>query len=116
MVLTRKRASHAKTVATQIEGLLSNVQVAGCWECLSLLLPGEDGKDATCVRCEQLAELLNLVVELREEVGRLRTIRECEWEIDWWSDSVRERRRDCTSQTEGVMDPLSLHSQTGRDS
>ncbi|XP_042725317.1 uncharacterized protein LOC122178868 [Lagopus leucura] len=118
MVLTRKRASHAKTVATQTEGLLNNVavQVSGCRECLSLLLPGEDGKDATCVRCEQLDELLNLVVELREEVGRLRTIRECEREIDWWSDSLRERRRDCTTQTEGTMDPLSHCSQTGRDS
>ena len=90
MVLTRKCASHAKTVATQTEGLLNNVavQVSGCQECLSLLLLGEDGKDATCVRCEQLDELLNLVVKLRQEVDRLRTIRECEWEIDWWSDSL----------------------------
>ena len=118
MVLTRKRASHAKTVATQTEGLLNNVavQVSGCRECLSLLLPGEDGKDATCVRCEQLDELLNLVVELREEVDRLQTIRDCERQTDWWSDSLRERRRVCTSQTEGVMDPFSHHSQTGRDS
>ena len=48
----------------------------------------------TCVRCEQVEDLLGLVVELREEVERLRTIRECEWEIDWWSDSLRERCRD----------------------
>ena len=58
-------------------------------ECQSLLLPREDGKDATCVRCEQVDELLSLVVELREEVERLRTIRECE-QIDWWSDSERK--------------------------
>ena len=66
------------------------VQVSGCRECQSLLLPREDGKDATCVRCKQVDELLSLVVELREEVERLRTIRECEWEIDCWSDSERK--------------------------
>lgn len=43
-----------------------------------------------CVRCEQVDELLSLVVELREEVERLRTIRECEREIDWWSDSLKD--------------------------
>ena len=64
------------------------VQVSGCRECLSLLLPREDGKDATCVRCEQVDKLLSLVVKLREEVENLRTIRECEWEADWWSDSL----------------------------
>ena len=101
MVLTRKRASRAKPVATQTEGLLQDVavQVSGCQECLNLLLPGEDGKDATCVRCEQLDELLSLVVELREEVVRLRTIREseqerlrsikdCEIEIDGWCQAL----------------------------
>ena len=90
MVSTRQRACPKKTVATQTEGLPRNVavQVSGCRECQSLLLPREDGKDATCVRCEQVDELLSLVVELREEVERLRTIRECEREIDWWSDSL----------------------------
>ena len=53
-----------------------------------LLLLMEDGKDATCMRCEQVDELLSLVVKLREEVENLRTIRECEWEADWWSDSL----------------------------
>ena len=106
MVSTRQRACPKKTVATQTEGLPRNVavQVSGCRECQSLLLPREDGKDATCVRCEQVDELLSLVVELREEVERLRTIRECEREIDWWSDSLRETCRDCTPQT--VVDPL----------
>ena len=106
MVSTRQRACTGKTVATQTEGLPRNVavQVSGCRECQSLLLPREDGKDATCVRCEQVDELLSLVVELREEVERLRTIRECEREIDWWSDSLRETCRDCTPQT--VVDPL----------
>ena len=92
MVSTRQRASTRKTVATQTEGLPRNVamQVSGCRECQSLLLPREDRKDATCVRCKQVDELLSLVVELREEVERLRSIRECEWEIDWWSDSERK--------------------------
>ena len=72
-VSTRQRACPKKTVATQREGLPRNVavQVSGCRECQSLLLPREDGNDATCVRCE----LLSLVVELREEVEKLRTIR-----------------------------------------
>ncbi|XP_052556154.1 interferon-induced very large GTPase 1-like [Tympanuchus pallidicinctus] len=39
-----------------------------CQGVQSLLLLGEDGKDATCVRCEQVDELLSLVAELREEV------------------------------------------------
>ncbi|KAM6065610.1 olfactory receptor 14A16-like [Chlamydotis macqueenii] len=84
MVLTRKRASPKETVATQTEGLPKNaaVQVSGCRECLSLLLPGEDGKDAACARCEQLYELLSLVVKLREDAERLRSIRECKREID----------------------------------
>ena len=98
LVSTRQRICPKKTVATQTEGLPRNVavQVSGCREGLSLLLPREDGKEATCVRCEQVDELLSLVVELREEAERLRTIRECEKEMDWWSDSLRERHRDCT--------------------
>ena len=35
-----------------------------------------------CVRCEQVDNLVRLVAELKEEVERLRDIRECEWEID----------------------------------
>lgn len=84
MVSTRQWACPKKTVVIQTEGLPRNVavQVSGCRECLSLLLPREDGKEATCVRCEQVDELLSLVVELREEAERLRTIRECEKEMD----------------------------------
>lgn len=33
-------------------------------------------------------KLLSLVVQLREGVERLRTIGECEQEIDWWDDSL----------------------------
>ena len=56
------------------------------WPCRSLA--AGSARACCCVRCEQVDELLSLVVELREEVERLRTIRECEWEIDWWSDSL----------------------------
>lgn len=30
-------------------------------------------------------DLLSLVADLKEEVERLRSIRQCEREIDWWS-------------------------------
>lgn len=84
IVSTRQQAYSKKTVATQTEGPIRNVavQVSGCRECLSLLLPGEGGRDSTCVRCEQVDELLSLVVELKEEVERLRAIREFEWEVE----------------------------------
>ena len=82
---------------TQTDGLSRNVavQVSCCRECLSLLLPGEGSRDSTCVRCEQVDELLSLVVEHKEQVQRLRTIRECEWETDWQSDSLACRREGC---------------------
>ena len=79
MVFTRQQA-YSKTIVTQVECLPRNVavQVLSCKGCLSLLLPREGGRDSTCVRCEQVDELLGLVVELKEEVQRLRTIRERE--------------------------------------
>ena len=40
--------------------------------------------DSTCVRCDQINDLLSLVVGLKEEVERLKSIWECEREIDWW--------------------------------
>ena len=61
------------------------VQVSSC-RVSEPTAAGEGGRDSTCVRCEQVDELLSLVVELNEDVERLRAIRECEWEIEWWSD------------------------------
>lgn len=94
MVSTRQPAYSKKTVVTQMKGLprIAAVQVSSCSECLSLMLLREGGRDSNCVRCEQVDELLSLVVELKEEVKRLRTIRECEWEIDWWTDSLACQR------------------------
>jgi len=44
--------------------------------------------DSTCVRCNQLYDLLSLVVDMKEEVERLRSIKECEREIDWWCQTL----------------------------
>ena len=41
-----------------------------------------------CVRCNQVGDLLSLVVQLKGEVEGLRTIRECEKETGWWSHSA----------------------------
>lgn len=57
-------------------------QVSGCREHLSLLLLMEGG-NTTCVMCQQ--DLLSLVAELKEEMERLRNIRDCEQETDWWT-------------------------------
>jgi len=68
------------------------VQVSGCRERLSLALISEDSRDNGCVRCNQVNDLLSLVAELKEEVERLRNIRECEREIDWWSRTLPSLR------------------------
>ena len=44
--------------------------------------------DSTPVRCDQLNDLLSFVVDLKEEVESLRSIRECEREIDGWCQSL----------------------------
>jgi len=90
-------------VGTQTEAPCKNagVQVSGCRECLSLALVPEDSRDNGCVRCEQVNDLLSLVAELKEEVERLRSIRECEREIDWWSrtlPSLRQRQQEAAPQ------------------
>lgn len=84
------------------------VQVSGCSECLSLALVLEGASDTACVRCERINDLLRQVVELREEVERLRAIRECESEIDWWSHTLRQGQREVVEQ---VMDPLPSNHQ-----
>lgn len=60
-------------MASQMEGLPRNlsVQVSSCRECVSLLLPGQGGRDSTCVRWKQVDELSSMVVELKEEAQRL---------------------------------------------
>ncbi|GAB0208750.1 hypothetical protein GRJ2_003340700 [Grus japonensis] len=57
-----------------------------------------------------MIDLLSLVAELREEVERLRSIREAEREIDWWSQalpSLRQKQGQLTDQSQSEGDPVS---------
>ena len=73
MVSTHVKTTTRKNVATQTELPRKHpaVQVLGCRECLRLSVLSEGTSDNTCVHCDQLDELLSLVVELKEEVERL---------------------------------------------
>ena len=71
---------------------IHSAQVSGCSECQSLAFAVLGERDSTCVRCDQLNDLLSLVVDLKEEVERLRSIKECEREIDWWSQTLSAPR------------------------
>lgn len=68
MVSTRQQAFPKETVATQTEGL---AQKCGC----------AVGSALACCCQGSVAE--SMVVELKKEVEKLRTIRDCEQEIDW---------------------------------
>lgn len=57
------------------------IQVSGCSECQSLSVM----LDSSCARCDQVDILLCMVAELWEELEGLRSMRESEEEIDWWS-------------------------------
>ena len=74
-----RQSSHEKYAATQ---------VSGCRKCLGLLLFMHGSRVDSCVRCDQVDDLLCVVAELREEVERLRSIREAEKEIDWWCHAL----------------------------
>ena len=89
MVSTRIKTTISKNVVTQTEltHKHAEVQVPGCRGWLSQSILSEGSSDNTCVRCDQLDDLLSLVAELKE-VERLRSIRECEREIDWWSNTL----------------------------
>lgn len=63
-------------------------QVSGCRECQSLALELDDSRDNNCVQCNQADVLLIMVAALREEVESLRSIRDPEEEIGWWSHST----------------------------
>ncbi|XP_031408827.1 transcription factor SOX-5-like [Meleagris gallopavo] len=61
-----------------------------------------------------LDELVSLVVDLKEEVERLRTIKECEREIDWWCQSLSAPRSWHTTEApHGARHPLPLCKQVG---
>lgn len=52
-----------------------------------MLVP-EDGAKKTLPMVKLVSDLLCLVVELKEEVGRLRSIWGREREIGWWSNTL----------------------------
>ena len=70
MVSTWVKTTTRRNVATQTElpHKHATVQVPGCRECLSLSTLLEGSSDNTCVCCNQLGDLLSLVVELKEEL------------------------------------------------
>ena len=47
--------------------------------------------------------LVSLVAELKEEVERLRDIRECEREIDLWSNSLQGRKERHQGETPQIV-------------
>lgn len=53
-----------------------SVQVSGCSEYLYLLLPVKAVRHSTCIHCEQVDDLLSMVLKL-EKVEKLRSTREC---------------------------------------
>ncbi|GAB0179489.1 hypothetical protein GRJ2_000414200 [Grus japonensis] len=116
MAPTRQKALSSvlarRHVATQTELPQKHAatQISGCRECLSLALAGEGSSEIGCLRCDQVDDLLSLVAELREEVERLRSIREAEREIDWWSQalpSLRQKQGQLTDQSQSEGDPVS---------
>ncbi|GAB0209138.1 hypothetical protein GRJ2_003379500 [Grus japonensis] len=116
MVPTRQKALSSvltrKHVATQTELPQKHAatQLSGCRECLNLALAGEGSSEVGCLRCDQVDDLLSLVAELREEVERLRSIREAEREIDWWSQalpSLKQKQGQLTDQSQSEGDPVS---------
>jgi len=119
MVSTRAKAIARRSVGTQTEVPHKHtaVQVSGCRECLSLALVPEDSSDNSSVQCDQVSDLLSLVAGLKEGVERLRSIRECEMEIDWCSHtlpSLRPRQQEVAPQE--AEDPLpSCHQAQGGD-
>ncbi|KGL92731.1 hypothetical protein N301_10736, partial [Charadrius vociferus] len=76
--------------ASQTELLCEHVatQASGCRVCPAFMPVSDGCSEHGCGRCAQVEELLRLVMELREEVSRLRVIRECEREIDAWSRTL----------------------------
>ena len=92
----------------------ATVQVLACRECLALSLLQEGSWDTTCVWCEQVEDLLSLVVELKKEVERLRSIRDCGKGIDWWSRTLPSLQEGCGGGgPQAVGDHLLSHSQVG---
>ena len=93
LCMFRRITDAKKSMETQTEAPAqdASTQVTGCDESqrLAFAVPGDGG--STCIRCDELNDLVSLVVDLKEEVERLRTIKECERETDCWCQSLLAR-------------------------
>lgn len=106
--LTRKDAA----TLTEPPQKHAAVQGSGCRESQSLVLILYSSRDESCVRYDQIDDLLSLVVELREEVERL-SIRDFEEEIDSWEHSLPSLRQiHQLAAPKEVKDPLPSCHQT----
>lgn len=61
------------------------------------------------MQCEQVDDLLSLVTQLKEEIERLRSIREHKREIDWWNHSLTSLQERHQGNTALAVDPLPSH-------
>lgn len=59
---------------TEVPKQHASAQVSGCRECQRLAFAVLGDGDSTCVRCDQLNDLLSFVVDLKEEVKKMRSI------------------------------------------
>ncbi|KFV15623.1 hypothetical protein N340_04099, partial [Tauraco erythrolophus] len=65
------------------------IQVSGCRECLSLSVGSGENN---CVRCDQVYDLFIMVAELKEEVERLRSVKEPE--KDRWCRALPDLKQN----------------------
>ena len=118
MVATRVKAIAGKNVVTQTElpSKRAAVEGSGCRECLSLSPVPQGSGDKPCVRRDQVGDLLSLVAELKEAAERLRSVRECERERDWWARTLPSlRRRQQMEAPQEAEVPLPSCRQAGGD-
>jgi len=109
LCMHERKADGKICVATQTEvpSWDASTQVTGCVDCWSLAFAVPDDGGHTCIRCDQLNDLLSLVIDLKEEVERLRTIKDCEREIDRWCQSLSASRSWHTAEAlHGACQPL----------
>ncbi|RMB89236.1 hypothetical protein DUI87_34385 [Hirundo rustica rustica] len=104
MVSMRLKTVVGISVCDQVEPSKkdASVQTHSCPECLSLSVASGAAVEEACLRREQVSDLLSLVAELREEVERLRSIRESEMEIDWWSSALPSLREASDHESEDL--------------
>ena len=116
MISTRQKAMASLNSApaatdmasqTELQWERAATQVSGCSVCPTLMPVWDSSSEHTCGRCAQVGELLHLVTELREEVSRLRSIRESERERDYWNCALPSLGQACQAdRTHDAEDSL----------